>query len=179
MNEYLAKVTDLLRELGDDPLAVNAMREEMIRTYSSAIPDDAALDLLAEQAPLVELGAGGGYWAALLRSRGVQIDAFDLEPGGNEWFNRSWTDVRVGDTDVLERHPAPTLLLVWPAHETRLGSRALAAFRGTTLAYIGEPGGDVDPDFDRMLEAHWRTRLEVRIPAWPTHADTLAIMERR
>ena len=39
-----------------------------------------ALALLAARAPLVEVGAGTGYWAAALRRRGVDVLAYDLNP---------------------------------------------------------------------------------------------------
>ena len=40
------------------------------------------LDALAERAPLVEVGAGLGYWAAALRARGVPVLALDSHPPG-------------------------------------------------------------------------------------------------
>ena len=40
----------------------------------------AALDALAARAPLVEVGAGLGFWAELLRRRGVRVAAYDSHP---------------------------------------------------------------------------------------------------
>ena len=39
-----------------------------------------ALDALAARSPLVEVGAGLGYWAHLLRRRGVPVQAYDSHP---------------------------------------------------------------------------------------------------
>ncbi len=39
-----------------------------------------ALEVLAERSQLLEVGAGLGYWAALLRQRGVVIQALDSHP---------------------------------------------------------------------------------------------------
>ena len=33
-----------------------------------------------EHSPLVEVGAGTGYWAALLRGRGARVFAYDRDP---------------------------------------------------------------------------------------------------
>lgn len=40
------------------------------------------MDALAERAPLVEVGAGLGYWAAALRARRVPVLALDSHPPG-------------------------------------------------------------------------------------------------
>jgi len=47
-------------------------------------PNSGALALLAARAPLVEVGAGTGYWAATLRRRGVDVLAYDLNPPSAE-----------------------------------------------------------------------------------------------
>ena len=37
-----------------------------------AVPSNAALAMVARYGPIVEMGCGTGYWASLLRERGVQ-----------------------------------------------------------------------------------------------------------
>ena len=37
-----------------------------------------ALDAIAAVSPITEIGCGTGYWAALLRTRGVDVLAFDM-----------------------------------------------------------------------------------------------------
>jgi hypothetical protein len=60
------------------------------RVYSCGIPTDASLAALAALGtPLAELGCGTGYWARLLRARGVDVVAYDIRPpprpgGGDE-----------------------------------------------------------------------------------------------
>jgi hypothetical protein len=51
-----------------------------VRRYSFAIPTDAGFATLARYSPIVELGAGIGYWAFLLRRRRVDRVAYDLAP---------------------------------------------------------------------------------------------------
>lgn len=55
-------------------------RDRLVARYSWAIPNAAALRALAAAAPLIEIGAGNGYWAYLLRQLGVDILAFDANP---------------------------------------------------------------------------------------------------
>lgn len=47
---------------------------------SFAAPNEEALELLAARAPLVEIGAGTGYWARCLAERGAHITAYDSNP---------------------------------------------------------------------------------------------------
>lgn len=53
----------------------------------------AALAALAARSPLVEVGAGLGYWAGALRAAGVRVAAHDAAPPGargppNEYHGR-------------------------------------------------------------------------------------------
>jgi hypothetical protein len=45
-----------------------------------AVPSEGALSLLAQHAPIIEMGAGTGYWVHLLQARGVDACAFDARP---------------------------------------------------------------------------------------------------
>ncbi|DAZ92387.1 TPA: hypothetical protein N0F65_003770 [Lagenidium giganteum] len=46
--------------------------------YSWAIPDERALQIIKHYGPIVEMGAGTGYWGCLLKVRGVDIVCYDL-----------------------------------------------------------------------------------------------------
>lgn len=50
--------------------------------YAYAPPTAAALAALAARAPLVEVGAGTGYWARCLRGAGAAVAAYDAAPPG-------------------------------------------------------------------------------------------------
>ncbi|KAF4318472.1 hypothetical protein BBO99_00006974 [Phytophthora kernoviae] len=52
--------------------------------YSWAIPDERALQIIKHYGPIVEMGAGSGYWARLLQLRGVDIVAYDLHVAGDD-----------------------------------------------------------------------------------------------
>ena len=63
-------------------LDLPARRRELAALFAWALPDEAALAVLARHGPLLECGAGTGYWAALLRARGADVLASDLAPPG-------------------------------------------------------------------------------------------------
>jgi hypothetical protein len=55
-------------------------REWACHLYAFAAPNNHALKALAAVAPIIEVGAGVGYWALLLRQAGVDVVATDELP---------------------------------------------------------------------------------------------------
>ncbi|CAM9433845.1 unnamed protein product [Hapterophycus canaliculatus] len=55
--------------------------DELRQRFSWAIPDERALRIMKHFGPIVEVGSGQGYWAMLLRARGVDINAYDKAAG--------------------------------------------------------------------------------------------------
>ena len=88
--------------------------------FAWAIPDERALHICASFAPLVEMGAGAGYWARLLRDRAVAITAFDSDVGAQSRaagvLQPPWTKVLLGGPADLDdaRFENHTLLLLYP-----------------------------------------------------------------
>jgi hypothetical protein len=55
-------------------------REEATKRWAWAIPNNRVLDIIASYSPLVEIGAGTGYWAERLAKRGANIICYDAFP---------------------------------------------------------------------------------------------------
>ena len=116
------------------------------RRFSWAIPTETALAHIATHSPngVVEIGAGGGYWAMLLRQRGVDVVAYDpaspgADPDRDPWFiGAHWSEVLPGDHTKVVEHPDRTLLLCWPPYDAPWTHEAVERFRGDTVVYIGE-----------------------------------------
>src|SRR5262249_51519126 len=93
--------------LPDPDVDVEGFLLMLAQRYAYVFPSDSALTMLAGLGPLVEIGAGTGYWAHRLRSIGVDIAAFDQAPLDGERTNRyhsrtsPWTHVEQGDQAVL------------------------------------------------------------------------------
>jgi hypothetical protein len=49
----------------------------MADKYAWAVPDARALRIIASFSPIVEIGAGRGYWGSLLSKAGVDYIGFD------------------------------------------------------------------------------------------------------
>lgn len=171
----------LLREI-----ALHAFRPALVRRYSWAIPDAGALEVIAQYSPLVEIGAGTGYWAHLLRRRGVDVIAFDLHPpaGSDHPYHRGahvWTEVVAGGTEQAGRDPERALLLCWPPYDQPMALECLEAYCGSTLIYIGEPesGCTADDAFFERLRQSWTPIDSYPLLQWPGIHDRLEVYERR
>jgi hypothetical protein len=134
----------LLIDVGDAERAEDSLTT-LAQGYSYVFPDDRSLAALARLGPLVEMGAGTGYWAYRLRALGVDIVAFDQAPPDGARPNRyhtttaTWTQVVAADHTILTRYSDRALLLCWPPLFSSLGE-CLTYYSGNTVAVIGDGG---------------------------------------
>jgi len=165
-------------------------RRPLCHRYAWAVPSNAALAFLVPFGPFVEIGAGTGYWAALLTARGADVVAYDIAVAGdNDHHGYCAVDdpffpVRRGGVEPAGRHPDRTLFLCWPVLDEGVASGALAAYAGAggrTLAYIGEDADGCTGDwaFHEALVREWAVLAEHAIPQWTGLHDRLTIYRRR
>lgn len=160
-------------------------------SYAYAIPAPETIEWIADFSaglPIVELGAGRGYWALQLAQMGLCVEAYDSEPpnkAGNSSFPGAAGQVdvwhSVGDLADFERRGRSAdyvLLLCWPpGWGDVMASDALSLFEragGERLVYIGEPkGGKTGNDaFFDALSASWRLdSVDPNFVSWWTEAD--------
>ncbi|MFB7469898.1 hypothetical protein [Kitasatospora sp. NPDC056184] len=140
-------------------------RQELSRIYSRALASRTAVDRIADCLDgrgLLEVGAGSGYWARLLRARGIDVPAADAEArtGRNGFTDRfQSSEVRHGRAaEDAAAHPDRALALLRPPHRDPMAADALRAYRGPGLLHLGDrPGGMcADPAFFAELAAQWR-----------------------
>lgn len=136
----------------------------LVEKYAWAIPDGRALDIIAAFAPLIEVGAGKGYWARLLQGRGVDIIPFDKFLPSKKAM---WTPVRRGGPEVLSTAHASgrALLLCYPDEAESMAAACLDHFTGEYIIHVGElvstgtaAGAPVAP-FGRTSSAEFQVTL--------------------
>lgn len=185
----------------EDGLDRYRQREKFTKRYAWAIPTVAALECIAKYGPLVEIGAGTGYWAYELRKRGVTIEAYDMfPPDGSEWtteeeenyegtqknwYHRGhtcWTEVLQGTPEILKTYdPSWNLFLCWPPYNTDMAAYALGYHRGDFICYVGEDVGGCNGDrlFWRLLHKLYDEVEREYIPQWPGIHDYVTIYHKK
>lgn len=171
----------------DAEMRAYTKRQTYCNEYAWAIPTDKVIDKIAKYSPLVELGAGTGYWAYLLCKAGADVVAYDINPPDkqpkNPWHDRisqTWYEVLKGKPPKLTRHPDRALLLCWPPYDTPMADQALQYYRGDTVIYIGEgTGGCTATDsFHTTLYNKWKQVDDFNIPQWSGLHDSCTIYRR-
>lgn len=162
----------------------------LCKKYAWAIPNSRALNILASFSPIVEIGAGKGYWASLLRAMGVDIVCFDKK----EATKGNWTAVLHGGPKVLKQQNMQnrTLFLCYPDDSNGLAMKCLEAFQGEYLIHVGElvttgtlSGGSQAPfgrttgsDFSVELSARFHCLLTASLPRFPFSKDCITVWKR-
>lgn len=174
-----------IKELYDN---LDALQEQCINTimaplcdqYSWGIPNDQAIKALIEQGPLVEVGAGRGYWAHLISEQGGDIVAYDNFSWNSVNVPNKWHTVHRGTPEILSQHEDRALLLCWPPRDD-MAFEALKYFKGQRLIYVGEAigGAMADRQFFKLLEAQFTEVKSIEIPTWPGYSDKLYIYSRK
>lgn len=134
--EMEERVRKIFRE-DSSPFRIDSymQRGAIVMEYGFGICQQGSIDLLKRHhraGPLLELGAGSGYWAYELRKAGVDVIATDGRDGTE--FRRSWGDVEtLTAREALKKYPRMNALLVWPSdvnEESGWSDEALDYFQG-------------------------------------------------
>jgi hypothetical protein len=183
LTKFYGNVIDGPKVLG----LLDAMKRRYVYSdqYAWAVPNEEAIGVLVEHSPLVEVGAGRGYWARLAAQAGADILAFDPFPPGtadvNKWHHPPglFFDVAKGGAEVAADHPDRTLFLCWPPWGQDVASRTLRSYQGNTVIYVGDEGlSAATPEFYSELAAGWTKVRVVDIPQWPGIRDRLEVWQR-
>ena len=162
-------------------------RNENVGLYSWAVPDDLALyEILNCNMPIVEIGAGTGYWASLLSQLGVDIVCYDHRPVENNnnsfhTLSKSYYPVNEGGPEKIKDHQDRALFLCWPPYDKPIAYECLSNYTGNRLIFIGESKGGCtgDSEFFNLLEKEWQVRSSYYgLPQWPGLHDELIIYDR-
>lgn len=176
---------DMLKayERGEQPKLWMA-RDEGIKRFSFAIPDEKALQLIVAQGPILELGCGTGYWAHELRLLGCDVIAVDIAPYScvNTKPEKLWSAAMAVDArQAVRDHGADrALLMVWPSIDKPWSHRALVAYEGSTVIHVGEWGGCTGtPELYDALDRDFEVVEEHAIPQWCAINDYMAVLRRK
>lgn len=155
-------------------------REQLVDAYAWAIPNAEAIETIVEYDPIVEIGAGTGYWAWCVEQLDGEILAYDEHVPSETWTRVFEHDV-VEALDTLHRGaPNHSLLLCWPPREEPMATAAASIYEGDTLLYVGEGrhGCTATEQFHHRLHDRWSLCEVVEIPTYLGIHDRLEVWTR-
>lgn len=158
--------------------------------YAYATPTQEALDVMAEHAPIVEVGAGTGYWSSLLQRADVDVVAYDKAPPsadgaeGNAYHGHvpPFCSIGRGGPEVLgqEDMAGRSLFLCYPPPGDAMAVRSVQLFQGDVILHVGEWQGDTgDSRFESELHRRFVLEQEISLPNWGNSAYGLTVWRRK
>ena len=152
-------------------------REALVKEYAWAIPTREAIETIVEHGPIVEVGAGTGYWAWCVDQLGGVVAATDAEPPGSTYRRVAAYDARRRVNAMVADELDAALLMVWPPHDDPMATDALEVYPGETVIYVGEGRGGCTADdrFHCLLHEDWELVETVDIPTYLGLHDRLEV----
>lgn len=156
-------------------------RDLFTATLAWAVPSPSSIDTIAEfigTTPTVEINAGTGLWAALLKAKGCNLVATDLL--AHDWRDKTktprknFTDVVLSDASTAIKNLMPEggcFMSCWPGYRDSYCTEALKVALTKKVAkvvYIGEGEGGCTgtDDLHELLESSFTSCKVVKIPKW-------------
>lgn len=149
--------------------------EGAIHNFSFAIPNRKAIDTIKKYSPIIEIGAGNGYWAKLLAQEGVDIHAYDAYTSSKHF------SVQKGGPKKIKEEPDRTLFLCYPDLDSSMAYNCLVNYQkqlqnGKVLIIIGEPGLTGDDRFwDGIENLNLNEIHKVELPHFPSYWANLHV----
>lgn len=175
-DEYTATSTPVSKEFYNPAMESQEFPKSTYpNRYAEYVPGDTAIETLVDMSPLVEVGAGAGYWSFVINNNGGRCSPTDLYPQSASnppetsilateserddrlinLCNTVWEqpDEKDAVTAIQENEDRP-VLLCHPSGATRWSERVLDAVDAQPLIFVGQwfPGMDATPRFfERLL----------------------------
>lgn len=168
-----APIPDLIDT--EDSTSAFILRETWVSWFGYALPLP-SFATLAEHGPVLDLGAGKGILAQLLRQSGADVIAVDTNPWAGSY------DVLTMDAQTaFQQFPKRTLMSSWPdLGSSWLNSLIPAMAPGQKLILIGEGQGGCTGDEALWDHLDTLTRLDTpaQVWSWPGIHDHLTLWQK-
>jgi len=155
------------------------------RKWGFSIPCLEVVQKLVALSPLVEVGAGTGFWSALLRSAGADIIATDIISEGSPGYGMSiGTHCPITALDArtaVVSYPERNVFCSWPTRDAEWCTEAVNEIQpGRIFALIGRPRGGTtgSPSLFDLLDARFTWIDQVEIPQFPAENDDFRVFRR-
>ncbi len=154
-------------------------RDKFITQYGFAILWTGAIEAMRPHAPLLEIGAGSGYWTYELQKHGIDCIATDTMEGKYGFFEREGEDLslrrwkkqyveieKLNSVEAVRKYPNRNILSVWPDYKKSWAADALDIFTGQVVIYMGEGYGNATADdrFHELLDLRFGDQDRIPMP---------------
>jgi hypothetical protein len=165
----------------------DASRDWPSLIYAYAVPTDLAIQTIVKYSPIVEIGAGTGYWAQLLQLKGAKISAFDSIPttitGEQNEYHANvppYHEVTKAGVSAVRKYPTASLFLCFPPPEDTMALDALRLYTGQHVIHVGEWEGFTGSlEFEIMLMQSFELVERVELPNWQDTCYDLTVWKRK
>ena len=149
--------------------------------YGYAILNAPTVEQLKGFSPIVEVGAGTGYWAWELRLAGLDIVPTDPLPKHSFGKSAPWTQIlRLTGPQAAKQYPSRNLLICWPDFNKTWPEETIKQFTGEYVLYAGEPevGCTGTLEMFEELSASFTLEQVLEIPRFRANNDRLYVYKR-
>ena len=157
----------------------HARRRTFIAWHGYAVPTRGAVRAIAEfleGCSALEVCAGLGLWARLLRDEGVSVVATDA--GAPRDLPYVCVERQDAPAAIASNGGCDALLLCWPPNGQPAAAEAMRTFGGTRFVYIGDSRFTGDAAFHGMLDRDWTLEMLLPLPSWPGLEDCVRLYTR-
>jgi len=165
-------------------------RDHLVNVYGWSLLDDQPIRYIKKfvgDSTVVEVGAGRGYNARLLKNNGVNIDCFDiLDEHDDHWYHitlETFYPIMKGDHNIVLTHKVDevnkVLMLSWPPYNSSFAydtlTNAINTASYSKLIFIGEDAGGccANDEFFDLLENECELVDDLSIPQYNCIHDRL------
>ena len=177
LEEHFEHKTDTILSIdGFERTSGKYTRKRLIKKYAFAIPDKSIIETIVSHSPILEVGAGSGYWAKLIDESGGDIIAFDTM---SRTYQKQWYPINETIADTSQ-YPDRTLFLCWPENNSPMGENAVKNYTGDCVLLIGERQGQCTGNDSMYYHLDNKYTLEDTqcLPNWYGLQDYLFIYKR-
>lgn len=151
-------------------------RHVMCSKFTFAIPTFELLQVITKYQPILEIGAGSGFWAALLKKNNCDIIATTINDEYHP-FPEKFTEIeKLPAIDAVKKYPDRTVFCSWPSIGT--WTEETLPHIKKRLILISENATASDKFYDTLSE-DFKQIEEHKIPEWFGIRDKFSVFERK
>jgi SAM-dependent methyltransferase len=152
----------------------------MVPEFGFSIPCAEVLGALWKLQPIVEVGAGSGYWTALMRHIGIEVVGTDPDDHGFKFTTGKYDpdQARYTAAEAVMRWPEHTVFCSWPSYKEDWFRKAMEQMRsGQYMVLIREDACCDEDTWDWVSESFDQIEY-IPIPAWPGMNDHCGVWRK-